>query len=247
MIGSKLPRRIAAVAAAVVGLSATAGAQQINTGSTGTQLAEPFGSSNTATYGQTFTAVAGFSQLDQFTFQFAGWDNGSALTFRGYIMAWDGFEATGPVLYQSALMNGTDAASPQTYTFNTGGIGVTAGQVYVAFVNASDYINATGGSTALMQIIGGSSDTPGEFVFKNNGGDFGALTTSTWDCHDGCNWGGPGADVAFTASFSNPVATPEPASLTLMGTGLFGLGMFVRRRAARAWIQKRERRLQAER
>jgi PEP-CTERM motif len=221
-------RFFGALTLGIAAVASTAGAQQINTGTSSNSIIY-FGSPNTATYGQTFTALSGFSSLDAFSFQLLDGDNGAALQFRAFLMAWNGLEAVGPILYESGVQNGTSSNSPVTYNFSTGGVAITPGQVYVAFINASEFI-AGGGVDAELAQVQGSSDTPGQFVFANNGGDFSRLTSTPWDCHDGCNFGGPGADVAFTATFGNVTATPEPATLTLMGTGFLGLGVVARRR-----------------
>src|SRR5215510_12798465 len=74
-----------------------------------------FGYPNTATYGQTITAVAGATQLNSFTFHIQPFSN--PITYRAYVMAWDGTKATGPVLFQS----GDQVASTpglNSYTYN---------------------------------------------------------------------------------------------------------------------------------
>jgi hypothetical protein len=212
-------------------------AQQINTGSSGTDAGIwPFGANNTATYGQTFTVPVGLSQLNQFTFQLYAGGNGSALDFYGFLMGWSGDRAAGPVLYQSALQHGTDNFSPVTYTFNTGGINLSSGSMYVAFLNASEFIAANPDATAwdhLPSGVNGFSDSysGGNFNFFNNGGDFSLLTSEPWE---NFSVGGFGEmDAAFTATFSDAVATPEPASLALLATGLVGVfGAAGRRRKA---------------
>ncbi|HEY8832614.1 MAG TPA: hypothetical protein VIM21_08880, partial [Gemmatimonadaceae bacterium] len=138
------------ISAAVVGLTCVVwsmplAAQQINTGSSGEDYGwHPFGAPNTATYGQTFTAPGGTSELNQFTLQLRGSGDGlgNTIGFYGFVMAWSGDRAAGPVLYQSSLQHGTNSAAPDTYTFNTGGISVAPGSIYVAFLNASEYIAA---------------------------------------------------------------------------------------------------------
>jgi hypothetical protein len=64
----------------------------------------------------------------------------------------------------------------------------------------------------------------GGFGFTNNGTDFGALTTTDWDCAV-CE----SPNVWFKADLTS---VPEPAFLLLLGIGLFGLGLMRWRRAA---------------
>ena len=115
----------------------------INTGSPNTSIST-FGYPNTATYGQTMTAVPVNTQLDSFSFSIS---TGGTITHRVFVMPWDGSKATGPILFQS----GDQVASGgmTQYTYNTGGIVLSAGSEYVIFASVSLNYVPTNGAASL--------------------------------------------------------------------------------------------------
>lgn len=191
----------------------------------GSSYVHPFGQPDTATYGQTFTVpVNGDNALNSFSF-FLKQTSSSAIKFAGYVTAWDGNKATGPILYQSGSQSTTQQDVFQAFNFATGGLNLTAGNQYVAFLNASNF--ADSGSGFMGQPQSEDVYSGGGFVFLNNGSDFSRITVDNWTK----DFLGAGGDVAFKASFASPVAIPTPALLP----GLIGLGMGVlRKRKAEA-------------
>lgn len=198
-----------------------------------------FGEVFNATMGQTITAVAGNNFLDSFTFRLDDVLNPGVVDFAGYVMAWDGTKATGPVLYESATRSTTNnggAGGFEVFEFSTGGLELTAGSQYVLFLSASKYFDGITGQ-ALMQTTLNSAPNGyagGGLVFLNNGNDFNAVTTTAWNLDVFAT-----QDLAFTASFSStgPVvagpAVPEPTT-ALFGAALVGVVGLSRRRGARA-------------
>lgn len=177
--------------------------------------------------GQTVT-VGATNVLTDFSFWFgAGFipantpPNPYDISYRAYVYEWNAatFRATGAALYTSALNNITgDEDSPNVQRmFNTGGLALTPGNMYVLFLSALD----TGFGAANVeanilvdQYAGGgfvSVITP-----ENSPRDTTVWTTQQWS-----TLGVPGGDLRFEANF---VSVPEPSTWMLMLTGILGLG-----------------------
>lgn len=180
---------------------------------------QPFGAPDTATYGQTFTVAPGDTSLTSFSlFLNNRVDGADTLDLRGYLATWDGSKA-GTLLYTSSTQTMNAAGTLQQFTFAPN-VAVTAGQQYVAFLSISG-LPAQPNNTFQMPNAG-SVLAGGDFVFFNNGTDFGSLFTDDWSVF--------ATDAWFVANFN---AVPEPASWALMigGFGLAGVSMRARRRA----------------
>lgn len=190
-------------------------------------LVSPFTSPNTTTYGEVITAPTD-NVLNNFTFYMQG-DSGRQVTFNPEVYAWNGAMATGSALYTGAAMTVTGDGNFHPVTISTGGTTLTAGNEYVLFftITAADETSTTGAfswGTGQANVAGSDG-----FVFFNNSGDVSLLTTATWN-----DTGFPSDNLAYTADFSpaaaRSAATPEPGSLALLGTGIFGLAGVARRR-----------------
>lgn len=184
----------------------------------GSSYVVPFGKPDTATYGQTVTVLAEAPRLDSFTFYI---DGPAEQVFRGYVYAWDGSKLTGPALYTSP--DRTLAGTPgfEAITFETGGLELTPGSRYALFASVSEVYARTQGTSHWGYIRDRNTYPGGNFIYDNNGGDFGRLSSSTWDATDASEFWG---DLAFQARFS---AVPEPA--TVVSASLAGLIVVGRR------------------
>ena len=209
---------------------ATLASAQTTIGAPGGAEVGSFGKSNTQTYGQTFTVPTnGDSRLDTFSFWM---QDRPGLDFRGYVYAWDvaAGRATGSALFTSALMSAPSAGSGyHEVAVATGGLDLTGGNMYVAFLSAS---GVAGSGQTSWEFSTGDTYAGGEFVFYNNGEDLSLLTTYAWDS----NWSGVDRDLRFAMTFNGAdvSVTPEPASVLLAASGLLalgGLGTLRRRRA----------------
>jgi hypothetical protein len=169
----------------------------------------PFGNPDTATYGETFTAPStGGNVLQNFSFYMAGPYSSGDIELGAYIATWTGTNA-GTLVYSSAELDYSNTGDAQL-SFTTGGVSLSPGENYVAFLSVSQYY---GQSAGLAYISAGAATIPGgNFVYSNNSGDFSALFNSSWATT------GIKPDWAFTADFS-PTAVPEPSTVAIALSG----------------------------
>jgi hypothetical protein len=192
----------------------------------------PIGASYITTFGEVFTVpTGGDTQLNSFSFYFQGT---LSLVFAG-VAAWTGTGA-GPALYTSQPFAAAygDLSFPDNYeqiTQNTGGLSLVNGQEYVAYVSVAGLASSSG-YDGLESGAGAGNDLG--FVYDNSQGPNG----TDWN---GCQVPGCGQDyhLGYTMEFSQPNQTdvPEPATITLVGSGLVGLGAFRRRIQSRGHVR----------
>jgi hypothetical protein len=122
-------------------------------------------------------------------------------------MAWDGTEATGPVLFQSTSASVDSSTSGiAEFDFPIPNLTLVPGNKYVFFVLAS--AGGGGAAAARFAVTGDSTSyAGGNFVFTDSGGTFSNLNNPWLQADTASGFG----DAVFEASF-NTSPTPTPTS-----------------------------------
>ncbi|MDR5172929.1 PEP-CTERM sorting domain-containing protein [Methylobacillus sp. Pita2] len=167
----------------------------------------PFGTPDTATYGQTITIGDQAQVLESFSFILT--DLNAPFTIE--VGTWTG-SRVGEILYQSDPFRFTGSSE---YTEITAypSVNLQANSQYVLYFTTS---GIQGGVESTNE-WGFAPDTAyegGTFVYLNNGNDRSQLTGTDWNTT-------LGGDLAFTATLA-PVPEPSVYGLMLAGLGLVG-------------------------
>ena len=173
----------------------------------------PFGTPDTATYGQTITTGSVAQVLQSFSFNLTPLD----AAFTVEVGTWTG-TGVGEILYRSEPVTFT-AENEFTAVTGTPGLTLNANSEYVLYFTTSG-IQENEISTNAWGFTADAAYSGGTFVYLNNGNDRSQLTNAAWNT-------ALGGDLAFTATLA-PV--PEPSTYGLMLAGLGLMGVFARRR-----------------
>ena len=120
---------------------------------------------DTSTYGETFTAPSnGDHFLNTFSLYMGGPYASGDIVLGAYIATWDGSKA-GTLLWSSGPIDYQNTGEAQL-SFNTGGLDLTGGGSYIAFISISEFY---GQSSGQSYIDGGNGGCPGcAFAYFNN-------------------------------------------------------------------------------
>jgi len=183
---------------ALTGTNTAFAASQIDTYSSwdGSSVLLPFGTPDSATYGQTVTISAGDTKVKNVTWYMAPGAAGT-LVVRTGVAKWDGTKASGKVKTSKPKTINVDPSDP-TYTgykFKLKRAKVKAGQQYVLFATISlDYEECTPDTSTVWPVHTTDVLPGGNTVWINDTGDESQWTTVPWS-------GIPSYDMAFKASF----------------------------------------------
>ena len=186
---------------------------------------QPFGATDTATYGEVFRTDGSEAYLNSFSMYLQNRYAGSgSLDLKGYIGAWDGSKLSS-VLYSSGVQTMNASGATQAFTFSPG-IQLAANSDYIAFLSVSELAAQ---AESLFRMPGGDDGDPTtRFVYMNNGTNFSALSSNAWNPLSGLD-----ARLIANFSASAPNDVPEPMSLALLGLGLAGVAASRKRMSAR--------------
>jgi IPT/TIG domain/PASTA domain len=170
---------LAALALPAAGLAATT----IGAGTGGPVGGWEFGGMYDSTVGQVVTVPSGVGALRSFTL----WaTEPPTLKFRGFVYAWDGAKATGPLLYESPDLHTTAGGAFQQFSLEAN-VTVTPGSQYVVFLSQAKDKAADEGISegeAVGTVEGGFMEPPpyteGGFVALANGFQPERWTSESW-------------------------------------------------------------------
>jgi hypothetical protein len=118
-------------------------------------------------------------------------------------------------MFTSAPLVAPTTANGNTYaavTVNTGNLALQSGQQYVLFFTTSSQANGAGSTYRYGSLTNNTTYAGGQFVFQNNGTNFGQLSTVSWSSI--------AEDLAFIAVLTGFVKDQLPAGAPINPTNV---------------------------
>lgn len=182
-------------------------------------------------WGQTFaTPDALATRLDSWTFWLDDYTQGSlvmGVTSQLQVFEWNNGFVGGP-LYSSASVT-PSIQDREPFTFNVG-LDLDPSKMYIAFLNPTGTYGTDYGHDFAASGVWYTPDAYAQgnvwfFETRNPGSGYDDIHNNPYMQ----DYGGGAYDLNFEATFT-ATTTPEPATLSLMATGIMGLAGVVRRR-----------------
>jgi hypothetical protein len=207
-------------AAALLGAQTASAATYTNSASwNGSDNTFGFGSPDTTSYGEIFTAPSD-GPLQSMGFLINA--NGQSGNAKLVVAQWNGTQAIGPAIYTSAEFALDSSSGYQWNTVSGINAVLTTGSQYIAYFTTAGVSNPVGSGTfwASTDDHGGVG---GDLAFANTNGVDPLSSLPTWTV----TWAN--SDFVYQAQFGTAV-TPIPAALPLFASGLVALGVVGHRR-----------------
>jgi hypothetical protein len=134
------------------------------------------------TFGQTFVIHEEQAHLESIEFlvnDYAPHSAPEVCTFEVFIMAWDGSKPTGPVLFQSEPLTTTGKfAYNDDFVVDLDGTSVVAGQEYIVFFTANNFLNDIRSDASMMIVDNIYADG---ILVTRHGFSFNDLLNGNWN------------------------------------------------------------------
>jgi hypothetical protein len=180
----------------------------------------------TGAVAESFVTPLGSPELQSFTFYLGDFFDGTDLLIEANVFAFSGDHIIGPALYTSTVRSGSsNQADFDPFDFSNVNLVLTPGTTYALLLRTT--VSSPDGSTNLVGTTTNDTFSLGQLYTSTGSTDADLSANGAFVASDPTTFG---SDAALQVTFT---ATPEPASLVLMTSGLFGVGIMARRRRSR--------------